>query len=383
MNRWMIVGVVCCSFALADNGVQVAPARFDGLLDYFQDANPAFFHHVRALVEQQAAGQLHTGMTCVAGISGVGKSYVIANLPFGEDTASKPIKLSRLFTESRPDLISRDGQVVFNRLPWSESFDLQQVLQDRQALETPFILLDDLDEIHPVTAMRVLESVQAYVQSCRQRFVHVLIFGRPESFRPWVVRYPQTPVQSIVGPDWQTTGDLAFCCHNYYGYKYSQSAPQKVIDTFQSHLEEYPFLRDTIRPLSGGNFVIQQSLTHKTKKQLQGVLFQDLLVRNAKSHGRPEGDDVIYRSLLQQAAAYAQQQGHYCDEQGFFTVSLDDVLPFHDEQGQVHYVGLMELLNRSGLVNVDLSQIHCARYRFEPSWLQEYLLGLDGTTKRN
>ena len=373
MNRWMIVGVVCCSLAQAGHGIQDAPARFDGLLDYFQDANPAFFDHIRDLVEQQAAGQAHIAMTCVAGTSGVGKSYVIANLPFAEGTASKPIKLARLFTETRPDLQSLDGQVIFNRLPWAPSFDLAQVIAEQQTEDKAFILLDDLDEIHPDNAMLVLQSVQDFIHRQSQSFMHVFIFGRPEAFWPWLTRYPQTPVQILIGPDWQTTGDLAFCCHNYYGYKYSQPAPDEVITTFQRHLEQYPFLRDTIRPLSGGNFVIKQSQTFKSKAQLQQALFQDLLTRNTESHGRPGSEDARYITLLQQAVVFLQQHYRYQDEQGFFDVDPNDQVNFIDEQGTCHAVALMDLLDRSGLVNMDLTRLDQARYSFEPLWVQEYL----------
>ncbi len=373
MNRWMIVGVVCCSLAQAGHGIPDAPARFDGLLDYFQDANPAFFDHVRHLVEQQAAGQVHAGMTCVAGTSGVGKSYVIANLPFAEGTATKPIKLAQLFEQTKPDLQTLDGKGIFNRLPWAPSFDLTEVLANQQAQDKPFILLDDLDEIHPDTAMVVLQSVRDFIQDHAQTFVHVFVFGRPEAFGTWLTRHPRTPVHRLLGPDWCTTGDLAFCCHNYYGYKYSQPAPEEVVTTFQRHLEQYPCLRDTIRPLSGGNFVIKQSQTFKSKAQLQQALFQDLLTRNTESHGRPGPDDTRYITLLQQAVVFLQQHYRDQDEQGFFVVDPNDRVNFIDEQGACHAVRLMDLLNRSGLVNVDLTRLDQARYRFEPLWVQEYL----------
>ncbi len=214
---------------------------------------------------------------------------------------------------------------------------------------------------------------QDFIQDHAQSFVQVWVFGRPEAFGPWLTRHPRTPVYRLLGPDWRTTGDLAFCCHNYYGYKYSQPAPDEVITTFQRHLEQYPFLCDTIRPLSGGNFVVKQSQTFKTKAQLQQALFQELLARDTESHGRPDPNDARYITLWQQAVVFLQQHYRDQDEQGFFAVDPNDQVNFIDEQGTCHAVRLMDLLNRSGLVNMDVTHLDQARYRFEPLWVQEYL----------
>ena len=186
---------------------------------------------------------------------------------------------------------------------------------------------------------------------------------------------------TLQGPEYQTSGDIAFRCQDYYGFKYSKPAPTSVINDLTSQINRFPFLRDTMRPLSVGNLVIEASVTRcetgtaqlDTADALKQRLFEQLLARNQKSHGRPGVDSTLYRSLLKQAAALPRTHNRALDKQGFFTVFETDVLSFTDEQGQVRQVYARDVLNRSGLVTVDVRETRMARYRFEPFWLQAFL----------
>ncbi|NQV35625.1 MAG: hypothetical protein HQ515_23225, partial [Phycisphaeraceae bacterium] len=201
-----------------------------------------------------------------------------------------------------------------------------------------------------------------------------------ESTQATLPQVTQTPLV-LQGPEYQTAGDIAFRCQDYYGFKYSKPAPASVIHDLTSQINRFPFLRDTMRPLSAGNLVIEASVarheagaaTLNTADALKQWLFEQLLVRNQKSHGRPGADSVQYRSLLQQAAALPQTHNRSQNRQGFFTVFETDVLSFTDDQGQVRQVYARDVLSRSGLVTLDVTETRLARYRFEPFWVQAFL----------
>lgn len=363
------------------------PARFDTLFAYFEAANPDLFSYFDSIQKLRAKGQDHWGVTYVAGTSGVGKSYVVRNVAMFDKAKTETIKLSSMFTETRPDLQTLDGRTVFNQLPSATAFDVQGIIEAMGPGKV-FVLIDDLDEVHERTAVIILKALEAYVAQPRAGFKHFIVFGRPESFWPWLHESTQATLPQVTrtplvlqGPEYQTSGDIAFRCQDYYGFKFSKPAPASVVDDLTSQINRFPFLRGTMRPLSAGNLVIEASVARheagtaslNTADALKQWLFEQLLARNQKSHGRPGADSVQYRSLLQQAAALPVTHNRSLDRQGFFTVSETDVLSFTDDQGQVRQVYARDVLNRSGLVTLDVTETRLARYRFEPFWVQTFL----------
>jgi hypothetical protein len=367
---------------------QQGPARFDTLFAYFKDANPDLFTHLEAIKQWHAQGHDHWGVSYVAGTSGVGKSYVVRNLDMFDKTVTQTIKLNGLFADTEPDLQSLDKEVVFNRLPGAAVFDVQSVL-DVIDPNKAFVLLDDLDEVHEHTVVMILKALEQVVAKPQEGFKHFVVFGRPESFWPWLhdskrSNLPQvTPTPIILqGPEYLTSGDAVCRCQDYYGFKFSKPAPKRVTDDVVNQLSRFPFLRDTIRPLSAGNFVLDDSVARKdtgtellnTADALKQRLFEQLMARNQESHGRPDIDNPVYLNLLRQAAALPWTHNHALDKQGFFEVSEKDTLFFTDDQGQPHKVRVRDVLNRCGLVTLDVTNAQTTRYRFEPFWVQAFLV---------
>jgi hypothetical protein len=363
------------------------PARFETLISYFEAANRDLFSHFESIQKLRAKREAHSGISYVAGASGVGKSFVVRHAGMFDKAVTETVKLSTMFTETRPDLQTLDGKRVFNQLPSATAFDVQGLV-DAMGPEKVFVLIDDLDEVHERTAVVILKALETYVATPRAGFKHFFVFGRPESFWPWLrdstqVTRPQVthiPL-TLQGPEYQTSGDIAFRCQDYYGFKFSKPAPPSVINDLTSQINRFPFLRDTMRPLFAGNLVIEASVARcetgttllNTADALKLRLFDQLLARNQKSHGRPGADSALYRNLLQQAASLPQTHNRALDRQGFFTVFETDALSFTDEQGQVRQVYARDVLNRSGLVTLDVRETRMARYRFEPFWVQAFL----------
>jgi hypothetical protein len=364
-------------------------ARFDHLWDYFKDANRELMSHLDRLKQLYRTGQNHAGATYIAGPSGVGKSYVIRQLDLPEQATTGPIKLATLFLETVPDLATLDGERIFNRLPGAASVSLEDLLPSQDAAQRAFILIDDLDEIHRESALQLLRSVEAAVRARTGGFLHVVVFGRPESFWPWLShpeRHPPAQVSPrpflLQGPDFQTTGDVVFRCHDYYQWKYQQNAPPAVTNDLLAQLQRFGFLRPCFRPLATGNFVLDGVIAvHQnavsappTERQLRRQLFRLLLERNRESHGRPDADDDTYCRLLETAAAFPLLHHRTIDDHGFFDVRAADTLSFVDDQGQARSVGLRNLLDRSGLILLDPDQSDKTAYRFEPLWLHATLV---------
>lgn len=385
--------------------IQEGDGRKNTLRAYFEDANPKLFEHLRSIVEKHASGENHRGATYVAGSSGVGKSYLVGQLDMlPKEVTSDTVKLSEFFkneqcpfkTEDAADLQSVDGKLVFNRLSRLTSpseFDLSKFIVAAGASKgddpLSFILIDDLDEIHEDSAKVILERLEAFIRDTDNGFVHFIVFGRPEGFWPWLKHSDRTPPANVTnppfvleGPVYKTTGDLAFRCTDYHTYKYNSPAPDEVIRDFQAQLQKHRFLRYTIRPLSAGNFVLNESILahrspsngHKSPEELRTALYSDLIDRNKESHERPTANDDQYAGILQLAAVFPLLQGRKINSEGYFEVYADDYIKFEDSGDTARKVRLRDVLNRSGIAFMDPSDLRRTRYRFEPFWIHAHLV---------
>jgi hypothetical protein len=386
-------------------GLYEGPARQDSLLAYFEDANPRLFKHLRSIVKKHASGEEHRGATYIAGSSGVGKSYLIGQLDMlPKEVTSDTVKLSEFFkdkafpfeTEEAADLQTVDGELIFNRLSRltnPSEFDVNKFIVAAGATKgdkpLSFILIDDLDEIHEDSAKVILEELEAFINNSPDGFAHFVVFGRPEGFWPWLKHSDRTPPPNVTnppfvlqGPVYETTGDLAFRANNYHIHKYHSLAPEEVISDFQGQLRQYPFLRYTIRPLSAGNFVLDEAFLsqrfplngHKSPEQLRMALYSDLIDRNKESHGLPASDDDQYAVLLQLAAVFPLRNDRTINSEGYFEVYVHDYIEFKDSKEIWRRLRLRDVLNRSGIAYMDPCDVRRTRYRFQPFWIHAHLV---------
>jgi hypothetical protein len=385
--------------------LEEGPARFSDLPAYFKDANKELLQHLNSIAQKYSSHENHAGATYIAGPAGVGKSYFIDQLNMlPADDTTRSIKLSQLFkspvsafaTEAAPDLRTSDGSITFNklmRISQPTEFDFDQFLVRAGALRNGkimgFVLIDDLDEVHEDSARLILKELEEYLRNHKQGFVHFIVFGRPEGFSPWLKHRDRKSLLNVTnsplvlqGPEYKTTGDLEFRCKDYYRWKYKNDAPQEVINNFRERVQKYAFLRYTIRPLSGGNFVLNESVLwylskskeNKTIEALRNGLFSDMMDRNKESHNRPSVNNDKYMFILERTAAFPIEEGRQIDGNGFFEAYSNDFVEFTDTEGKVHKVGIRDILNRSGIVILDPAELRRTRYRFEPFWLHAHLV---------
>lgn len=380
-------------------------ARYGDLPAYFEDENKEILRRLNSIVQKYSSHENHAGATYIVGPAGVGKSYFIDQLNMlPADATTRPIKLSQLFkrpgsafaTEAAPDLRTSDGSITFNklmRISQPTEFDFGQFLVRAGALRNgktmSFVLIDDLDEIHEDSARLILKKLEEYLRKQKQGFVHFIVFGRPEGFWPWLKHKDRKSLPNVTNsplvlqaPAYKTTGDLEFRCKDYYRWKYKNDAPQEVISNFRERVKNHPFLRYTIRPLSAGNFVLNESVLWyrseskklKTIEALRNGLFSDMMDRNRESHNRPSVNDDKYMYILERTAAFPIEEGRQIGVNGFFEVYGYDFVDFTDIEGNVYKVRVRDVLNRSGIAILDPAEVRRTRYRFEPFWLHAHLV---------
>jgi hypothetical protein len=373
-------------------------AHHQDLLSYFQAANPELFQRLDAVSQAYLDGETHRGATYVMGLPGVGKSFVARGTTGFPEEDTCEISLRDIFGRAaetihfqvveKPDLVALDGEHVVNELPaiaQPSQFRLEALFEDAGCVKgdrlASLVTVDDLDEVHADSSLIVLEAIEAFLAregGDGQPFVHIVVFGRPEGFAPWLKhssRNPPDDLRTFVlnGPVYANVGDLEFICRNYYEWQGEAPIKQEYVDSFVRQVSEYPFLSYSIRTLSTANFCVQQSRLNPdhTAASLRHQLYDNLLERNHLSHGRPRRHVSAYGRMLEEIAARYLDQ---VDDEGFFVVPFEDTVKVVDDSGEVIEVRVRDVLDRSGLAFLHPVSFMTARYRFEPFWVHAHLV---------
>lgn len=373
------------SLSHAVEETQSTPRDFNA---YLLDSNPEILDRIRT-----ASQQTGRSVTFVIGDPGVGKSSLIRILR-DEIHDIQLIELSRLaeqhgvdfsdIAEKKDDLVTCSGQhYAFGALPAIRD-DIQNWLSTifmRFGVThlTGTIIIDDVDEIYPDSAKRLLNEVAATVRNKLNDSVHWMIFGRPEAF---VDFYEQPRIFDFRIIDKFTCNGVK----DYYHTDFIRAAvtdlqqmreiynvdasylSKKVIDFLRGHQE----LVISMANRAESQFLIQAVASGLTEvNAVKKFIYNALLSRAHKTHNRPVQGGVQYEAFLQDIARrYASEVDPVT---GYFLVTFDDFIPFKDEAGRSAAVKVSDVLDRSGVARLDPIDFSQRKYRFEPFWLQRYL----------
>lgn len=386
------------------------------LKSYFAAANPALLEHFDSVVQAYRDGETQARVTYVMGAAGVGKSFALRNILDGfdetEQCAIDMVDLLGSDPESLPfevervtDLGTLDGELSFNELlslVAPEQLSLDQLLEAGgcyvDGTLVPLILIDGIDEVHDTTSAAVLEAVDRAVlehEVGADSFVHFLIAGRPEGFATWLTDPGWTEEDNAIvdrfdlaAPAFQTAGDLEFRVRDYLDFarapgELSESEIDAHVDSFITAVAAHPFLTYSIGNLSVGNVAIEHTVPglDVSESELKAGLFDDILVRDADTHGRPGADsefDAAYRHILEDIAVQYADVG----DDGVFSVRAEDsVEVFDDDGGTLGEVRVRDVLDRGGVAFLTSASSRTTRYRFDPFWLHAHLIERENLRK--
>jgi len=380
------------------------------LESYYAAANPELIDHFSALARDYEGGQAHAGVTYLTGAAGVGKSFAVRNVLtgfaeedecsaalgdlFGEDAGQLGFEIAPL-----PDLTTVDGQLVFNELPaiaGLPEFDLDQLLTAagciRDSTLVPLVVIDDLDELQDASATAILEAIDNFVLDGAPgagTFVHFIVVGRSSAFGTWLTDPERTERNNEIlqrfdlrAPTYRTAGDLDFRVQGYLDFtgQLEDTVASGELDAYVASVTDavstHPFLSYSTGNLALGNAVVEHTAPGRdeSEAELKAGLFDDLLLRNAQSHGRPGGGseyDEAYREVLERIAVRYVD----VDDEGRFTVRSEDTVDVTDANGEVvGEVRVRDVLNRGGVAFLISPVSATTRYRFEPFWLHAHLI---------
>lgn len=385
--------------------------------EYISSATSEGIKKLSKLVKKHNKHQEHRGMTYVMGVAGSGKSHLAKYLH-----TSCVLRLKTLFDHKDvvssldvidyDDLKTLDGRMIFNKLAGikkPKSFDTENLLfLAREANKNkdikcfvdnhlvPFVVIDDLDEIHPETAtelLKVVASLATGSTASPNRFLHFIVLGRPEAFQAWL-RSPKRPRVAQIWPmrlrglNLQTMGDLKWWAKNSMSYVNHPHEPsEEQVVQFRNTVLKNPFLSYSILIPAHANYLSEQIWAGESLKpeKLRHNLFQNLLQRNYDTHKRPARNRGLFpklyeRLLMKVAIKYLKEDEDgktKIKSNGFFRVNPKDRVEVKDPiTGLKNEVSVSALLDRSGLIDMNPTGFASSYYRFEPFWLHAHLVEL-------
>jgi hypothetical protein len=292
-------------------------------------------------------------------------------------------------------LATLDESTTLNSLPGfvdPGAFSLPKFLEEQGCVVDgqvkPLLVLDGLDEIHTSSGHALLREIEQFLVDGGDTFMHIVALGRPEGFAPWFadpMRGETTgkvvKLLRLKTPMYLTAGDIEFRLREYLDFAEQLDDAEasgeldEYIDSVLKALKRYPFLRYSLSNLAVGNVVLQHTAPGMDESEftLKSKIFDDLIARDAETHGRPGTGsryDTTYLRLLEYVAAIHSN----VNDKGEFTVSPTESVPLFSATGEVlGEVLATATLERSGLAYLASPTSTTRRFRFSPFWVHGYL----------
>lgn len=243
------------------------------------------------------------------------------------------------------------------------------------------VIIDDLDEIHPTSSNDILRIIgKSAVADKRVR--HLFFFGRTEAFRGHlskIKRHFPSRTFRMKSYNCSNTTELlsAILCINDVRDNPQNYDIKYIVDL----IEEKAFLWEMIQTFKGLAMVTSASLSWSGKDnleelQMKKALYDELMRRNRKTHGRGVEYEKEYQSALTEIAK--QYLNEAIDNEGKFSVGMTDPIEFlvEDQKGQKLKKRFLvqDVLSYSGLVEIYPVNTSTQDYRFLPTWIHSYLV---------
>jgi len=368
-----------------------APKQFASpwdLLPFYIESNASLFAHLQNIPPNGGQKEI----IIVTGGAGSGKSYLKDSLLTTQHPVICDLRkdgYDRLWrndvTPDAPDLVM-DGRPLSTRpkLRDSRIFDLFALCASLGQTDPSVIILDSLDEIHSSDQTGILEKLEDQVFTSSGSLCVCIVLGRPESFHEYynlpqknLKRRANVHLFPLNGPRFFSFQDFDRVCNNYEHWQ----APARIEAAKRSGLFEFCqarlFARLTIEHLGFKNYLLEvlNSNTSQSEYSVKTGVFDLIMSRNGTTHGRPNPhadakDYELYRLALYAIAA----KYHEVDKEGYFEVLNNDVCEFCARDKSTALVRPAQILNYSGLVELDPLYAAGLRYRFAPLWIHSYLI---------
>ena len=369
-------------------------AVFTDQSEYCFAANEDLINLIQDLKTRYFDGQSHRGVTCISAPAGVGKSTLLrmlrrsGHLP---DELTYTIVLEDIQQRFGAELISELSvssgfDFVFSRLPSFVDNNAPSLISlfagyniDLENSFRPFLIIDSIDEIHPTSAKLLLENIQSDIEEFHfSEFIHLFVVGRADGFRDFFTsphgEITVPPPLPMHVPKYLSTSDMRVGVETSARYFHRESA----IGPTMALIEQYDFIEESCFIQSLRGEIVKRAERYIVESvpaaMIKDDLFEYMIERNRLTHNRPGLELSAYIAALESIAIkYAEITDPLT---GYFAVGPLDNIPISitiDGEVRVGEIAVLDILCRSGFIDISPLDVTKTKFRFYPSWIHEYL----------
>lgn len=339
------------------------------------------------------------------GAAGSGKSAVVGSLQEIPDVAFFDVGyfFRKEISRQHPDT-TMENQLVYNNAVISRMPQLHDSVLGRDThfvdfferylgsaddgapsinpRETVTTIVDGLDEIHPVSATRLIDSAWRFLEQSASRGEarNIVLSGRGEAFREFFVKDENNQLKFIpvyVKPldvyhepllSWHAA-DWQWWENGRRGDAPGDRVVQANVDGVRELMRRHSDVRNFMFTLYPANLVYDHIGYHE-QGDLIGLLFDELVRRNARRHYRPASSNAgeVWRQYTAALVQVARMALRGMDEDGSFVLAGTTLVCINGQS-----VSAAETLNHSGLIDLYPFERTHLEYRWFPLPLLKHL----------
>lgn len=358
----------------------------------FLDKNPHIISYFEGL-QQEKSKNVH--FTYLYAEAGYGKSSIIKPLiqtylqdDYGFISLKKDVieevELFKISMKCDVALSSQEDDICLNKLPYFEvntAFldSLLSFVTTEHGTLPSCIVLDDFDEIHPESALNLIDKLYDYL-TLSAPHTQIIILGRPEAY--WELHQANILSDKITGlgltPIQIDNEDklklrIKYHIDANYAFTYPKPNSEEVFESILLKTKEYPSLAYTLTNNHVGSIAIENI---DSSQNYYDVMVAEILNRAMYKHNRPANQEKLtYQIYLKLLSKIAYESIATISNEGYFSLNHSAKTSIHYE-GKTYTVNSYDILARSGLIQCEPSQKQELSIKFIPFWLHKYFAEL-------
>jgi hypothetical protein len=356
-----------------------------------------------AIINQRRFGKTNQ-LVFIYGSAGVGKSSVVSDLRNIKPVVvvvdiarlaynsleNKEHPMTKLITDLKISDIEVSKMADLKESEKKKNFiRLLSDIAEKDISKSQSIIVDGLDEIHPNASLHILSLARNYIKENPQK--NIIFFGRGEGFRNYIDKYEDAAFLYAIylQPIYLNTPELTrWYIAQQLTYAYRKENPnyspnleeleketERKVSQLENRIQKNPALRSYLQTAYPANMLLKNLRYDDDINKLNELLFSDLIDRNRKTHNRPSNKNPevwpLYEQALREAARMLKLEKR---PDGTFTAIVKPTEVINVKYNDKCYsVGLAELLNRSGIANLNPFNQKQLEYTFQPLTIQKFL----------
>ena len=343
-----------------------------------------------------------SGITLLAAPGGYGKSFVVSDNVILSVVDSIdaieyefPKEIIGEFNQKsdlKVDLIGANKtSIILGKLPNLDTFSVELYYTNENLFDQSkkkVILFDGLDEIHPNSAERILKNIKSNYKKYLN--THIILLARPETFNsyysnPQLVRDENIHFIQLSEIIYKTKGDLNLRVSNICEYLPGVCKDlefEALVNLCAEILVKNPELNEAFGNLRmSKDFIAFVATMLKSGRSVQSDELKSYIISRIfddekKKHNRPSTTDQEVFGFRLYSAMFHEVTKKYSSQvskDGSFMVLDTDNVSFDFEEKNYSFF-VRDLLDRSGLINMNPADTPAKLYRFSPSFAFNYFL---------